>query len=67
MYLVVYILDQPKRDSLYCIALLLELCQQVYVGRTGGMQGSSDEEVSLLELFLQRKDLSTAAKVLMLC
>ena len=64
-HLVVYILDQPKGDSLHWVALLLKLCQQIYVGCTCGMQWAAYDKVPLLELFLQRQCLFSVSIVLL--
>ena len=51
-HLVVHILDKPKCDSLHRIALPLQLCQQVYVGCTCGVQGPAYVEAPLPQLLL---------------
>ena len=54
-YLVVYILDEPECNGLHWVALLLKLCQQVYVSCACGMQWATYDQTPLLELFLQRQ------------
>ena len=51
-YPVVDVFHQPESGCLHCIALLLQLPQQVYVRRAGLMQGPSALEAPLLQLHL---------------
>ena len=51
-YPVVDVFHQPESGRLHCIALLLQLPQQVYVRRAGLMQGPSALKAPLLQLYL---------------